>query len=334
MFCCLDYGNNNADFPGNRRGYTRTGGNALQATAAKDFPMIANETVSVTVPPNKYGGDQILVSAPSGKCISAIIPQGMVCGDEFQVDIPNDPFNTDERNQAHFPPQTQQHSQAVTPIEMPPPTAPLMEGHFSKTPIASAVLETRQDNSAFANSFRPVPPPPQGVDPNKKLVLVKVPPGCAPGSTIHVQIPGENRMVAAEVPPNVDEFHVSYEPKPQRTQQNQIPKVTGQSVPTTWHNNNMHNTYNHSQNNSVFHQPQQNSGNGLYTDTRRNEQRYQTRSQNSYHSNQHSNYHHTKENQSDGGMGILAPLLGGAAMMAGAGYMIGHHDNGGGGDQD
>mmetsp|Transcript_2567 Transcript_2567/g.6973 ORF Transcript_2567/g.6973 Transcript_2567/m.6973 type:complete len:101 (-) Transcript_2567:108-410(-) len=40
---------------------------------------------------------------------------------------------------------------------------------------------------------------------------VQVPPGTAPGTTLHVQIPnGGGKMVAAQVPPNCSEFHVQY----------------------------------------------------------------------------------------------------------------------------
>jgi hypothetical protein len=47
----------------------------------------------------------------------------------------------------------------------------------------------------------------------EKLLLVRVPPGVLPGSTLHVNIPDEpGRVIAATVPPNVSEFYVSYQP--------------------------------------------------------------------------------------------------------------------------
>lgn len=49
---------------------------------------------------------------------------------------------------------------------------------------------------------------------SSSLLLVQVPPGTQPGDIIHVQIPGEDRVIAAQVPPDVSEFHVSYEPSP------------------------------------------------------------------------------------------------------------------------
>ena len=49
--------------------------------------------------------------------------------------------------------------------------------------------------------------------PNQKLVLVYVPPELLPGTTIYVEIPGESRTVAAQVPPGVNSFHVAYTPQ-------------------------------------------------------------------------------------------------------------------------
>lgn len=49
---------------------------------------------------------------------------------------------------------------------------------------------------------------------NQKLVLVYVPRELPPGATIYVEIPGENRTVAAQVPPGVRSFHVAYTPQP------------------------------------------------------------------------------------------------------------------------
>jgi hypothetical protein len=49
--------------------------------------------------------------------------------------------------------------------------------------------------------------------PGQKLVLVRVPPGTVPGTTLHISIPDEpGRIISAVVPPNVSEFHVSYVP--------------------------------------------------------------------------------------------------------------------------
>jgi hypothetical protein len=48
---------------------------------------------------------------------------------------------------------------------------------------------------------------------HQKLIHVQVPIGMLPGSTIYVEIPGEDRTVAAQVPPGVTSFHVAYTPR-------------------------------------------------------------------------------------------------------------------------
>ena len=48
----------------------------------------------------------------------------------------------------------------------------------------------------------------------QKILLVRVPAGVQSGSTIYVEIPGENRTVAATVPEGVQSFHVCYTPRP------------------------------------------------------------------------------------------------------------------------
>jgi hypothetical protein len=47
----------------------------------------------------------------------------------------------------------------------------------------------------------------------KQLVKVKVPPNAQAGSVIHVQVPDENRIIEAQIPPNCSQFYVQYEPK-------------------------------------------------------------------------------------------------------------------------
>lgn len=68
-----------------------------------------------------------------------------------------------------------------------------------------------------ANAKTTSPPysPPAGEESEQKVLFVRVPPGMPVGSVIHVEIPGENRTVAATVPTNVSSFHVCYTPRPQ-----------------------------------------------------------------------------------------------------------------------
>ena len=76
--------------------------------------------------------------------------------------------------------------------------------NFSKNPITHAT-------NPSSTSFSPSPP---NLPPGKKLLLVHVPPGTLPGSTLNVAIPGEQgRLVQAKVPlGNVSQFHVAYTP--------------------------------------------------------------------------------------------------------------------------
>ena len=323
MFCCLDYGSYREDysgssFPGNRARFVRTGGNAL-AKAPGDS-LNGNEIVHVIVPPNKYGGDQILVQTPSGKCVLAVIPMGMSSGDTFQVDVPRDAGNgkkDDSMNLNQYP-----SSHAVTPMEVPAPSAPLMEDYEPNIPINTEISPKFSTNSVATSV----------TGGNQSTMLVKVPPGCAAGSTIHVQVPGENKLIAAKVPPNVSEFYVAYKATPQSAQKVQIQNTRGQTagfrqgiIPpsTAAHknkNNNIGSTNYGAQ--TVYNENRGISGNtGIYS------------RQNGYHVDQQRNQNQSK-NSSDNEMSILAPILGGAAMLGAAGFMIGHHQNGGGGGQE
>jgi len=64
--------------------------------------------------------------------------------------------------------------------------------------------------------------------PSTAMLLVQVPQGTQPGEIIHVRIPGEERIIAAQVPPGVTEFHVSYEPMSNST--NQISVYSSQPI--------------------------------------------------------------------------------------------------------
>jgi hypothetical protein len=48
---------------------------------------------------------------------------------------------------------------------------------------------------------------------NQKLLLVHVPPNLPAGATMQVEIPGENRTLAAIVPPGAESFHIAYTPR-------------------------------------------------------------------------------------------------------------------------
>lgn len=80
----------------------------------------------------------------------------------------------------------------------------------SPTPSTSMELvRHRSPTSTSSSSYQPAASFPRG----QKLIHVEVPPGMPAGSTLFVEIPGENRTVSAQVPPNVTSFHVAYTPQ-------------------------------------------------------------------------------------------------------------------------
>jgi len=102
-------------------------------------------------------------------------------------------------------------------------TAHGTRGPVSVSPLASPIM--RNDNMGM------------------RLIKVIVPPGTQPGSTIHVQIPGENRLVAAQVPPHCTEFHIEYDPRETPTsavmESPMAQQVMWSPGPTTTQQNNM-----------------------------------------------------------------------------------------------
>lgn len=71
-------------------------------------------------------------------------------------------------------------------------------------PLETEPMNTRQNNTN-STSLSTVS--------NQKLLLVQVPPGLPAGATMQVEIPGENRTLAAIVPPGAETFHIAYTPR-------------------------------------------------------------------------------------------------------------------------
>lgn len=66
--------------------------------------------------------------------------------------------------------------------------------------------------SHYYENYSSMQPPP--ISPTKqKLLMVHVPEGVPAGATLQVEIPGEDRTLAAQVPPGVRTFHVAYTPR-------------------------------------------------------------------------------------------------------------------------
>jgi len=293
-----------SDFPGNRN---RTNGQAGGTCDQTYYKQKKGESVSVTVPLNKYGGDEILVSSPKGKCVRAVIPHAMKPGDRFQVNIPLDEDTVSNGNvlgswnQAVTPSYAPQ--EAVRPIAYPPPSAPPMdenynrgdhfaESHHEKRNLFDSLHHsTTANNSAMAES-------------TKNLILVKVPPGVAPGTMIQVKVPGEDRLISATVPPNTSEFHVSYDPYPQNYSQTPQAHVFGQqnSVSNNGINTTGYDNYN-------------GGGSGNYNNKACG---YQKVGQNQ-----------PKKGNEDDSMALPATMgiLAGSALLGVAGVMIGSHNN-------
>jgi hypothetical protein len=268
MFCCLDFGT--TDFPANRKregNYQHT-----YAAPAADIgdPLSHHETVSVTVPYNKYGGEEISVKPPkSGKSAIVIIPHALRPGDKFLVDIPV----VSEEMIPNYEGQI---------MSVPAPSAPPKDDVNHSDTIFSTHSNTTSTDCWAAESSLPKYSSPvstpflqplhngEMTSYGKRRLLVKVPPGVAPGMTIEIKIPEENnRIMQVKVPRNAKEFYVEYEPM--------NPKFIGSTE----------------------------NGGGLDSTVR------------------------TVPTKRENGIDeAIIPIIGGAALLGTAGFLIGHHNNG------
>lgn len=179
-----------SDFPGQRR-LVKTAGNALQEAPPEwsELSLTAENTnntntppprqVAVTVPEDVFPGQTIHVNFADGGeslTLSAVVPPNVGPGSQFLVDVPP-PMQPSSQSNAGGGGAGSMNAPAA-----PPAPAPI----FEAVPIQQA--------------------------PTQRHLKVEVPPGVAPGATIVVHIPGENRTLQAVVPPNVTEFYVAYDP--------------------------------------------------------------------------------------------------------------------------
>lgn len=212
----------------------------------------SGDFVSVTVPVGVSGGETIHVLHPdqSGRVIEAVVPLGLKAGTKFFVQAPprvatnlptptasavsplaesvsgpgawhitpHAPMAVPSAPVASIGPAT---SPAVTAVPMPPPASHTLPSPSSIPPSFSGAFDDNFPaqyspmNFGGAPLLSPLASPLSHNNDNlgMRLVKVVVPPGTMPGSTIHVQVPGENRLVAAQVPPNCTEFHIQYDPR-------------------------------------------------------------------------------------------------------------------------
>lgn len=92
------------------------------------------------------------------------------------------------------------------------------------TPLAYAPKNTYVPTVATATSPTHESPGSETVEtredaetPKQKLLLVHIPSGLPEGSTVQVEVPGEDRTLTAQVPPGVQSFHVAYTPRVKST---------------------------------------------------------------------------------------------------------------------
>lgn len=303
MFCCMDFGASSSDFPGNRR---RTD---YQTCSTHD----KCETVSATVPFNKYGGEQITVSSPSGIYVNAVIPYALKPEDTFRVDIPRNggigSSNNDFGACTDLLLTTTNHDpfEEVQSIQCPSPSAPSMESVYNRE---SKFTGNQNDNVNMFDSLRhsTITKNSSIAESTKKLIIVKVPRGVAPGTMIQVKVPGEDRLINATVPPNVSEFYVDPHPKQthaQNWQANSFSSTNGAAATgyvSSSHTNDMVGSpYNR---------------NGSKENFIHNRNGYQKGDQ------------YQAKKDKDDSSGVLAPMLVGSALLGAAGIMIGKHHSG------
>ena len=287
-------------------------------------------------------------------CYAAIIPHGMNPGDTFIVEIPrnnnnnsfnmNQNLNNNNNNYNNQPPIIPSAPPKEEDISVAPPA--VQAAPVSPVPVpleATVVPDSRQDSTTSTST--------RINNSNQKLMLVQVPPGVAPGSTINVQVPGENRMISAQVPHGVTEFHVAYTPMQQNQHQQQPVTIMGQPMKNNSGNYNNYssgpygNNYNNNNGNYGYNGYNNNNGNygcnnndGNYGYNNNNYNRNNNRFGNGFgnnsgyrpNNNGYNNYNNgygNNNNSGGGGLGLVAPVLAGAALMGGAGYLIHQHHN-------
>ena len=165
---------------------------ASSSSSSVNKPMLL-----VKVPPNTAPETTLHVKIPNtDRMIAATVPHGV---SEFHVTYDVD-----------APP-----SSSATSTTTSLPSATLYPDNHMSLPTPLPVPQHTQTNAPAP--FAPVAPAPTEINnqPQRQLILVKVPPGVGPGTMLHVQVPGKDEMIAAQVPPGVTEFHVAYTPSAQ-----------------------------------------------------------------------------------------------------------------------
>jgi len=207
------------------------------------------------------GGQTLQVAAPDGsRTVSVAIPNGLTPGQSFLVTFPNSdvvmaetPDNTSQASESSHGLAQGPGGPLPTPMAAPVPVMPPVVSPLSYRPIRqtgvpfSQALDGHMWDPNPPSSRRLADPPASSNNTHnfhkdrqqRKLLLVQVPKGSVAGHTLYVQVPGENRTLAAKIPPRVSQFHVAYQPKP-----------TAQTTATTGNNHNHNSTVHHSATNN------------------------------------------------------------------------------------
>jgi hypothetical protein len=200
----------------------------------------------------------ISTARPSTAMLKVLVPPGAAPGSTIHVQVPG------EQNRilaARVPPHCSEFHVSYEPRQTTSSLAPPKD-------MVHAVGGLHAH--AHAHAVPTQHPPSSSGPPTTKLVLVRVPPGTAPGTTLHVQVPGEpGRLLSAQVPSgnNVQEFHVSYQPRPTASpygsggmQQQQQQQQQQYGASSTYQSN--QNRPQQYQNNGYQQQQQQSNNNG------------------------------------------------------------------------
>ncbi|GAX24225.1 hypothetical protein FisN_4Lh320 [Fistulifera solaris] len=177
--------------------------------------------VSVTIPPGVNENDTLTVRSPDGnETVTAIVPMGLSEGDTFLVRFPSNTSTSlpiaDGVRPERVQPESQGGNNAISSKETEPEQLNDLssdEGSLEEDEKLTTSVEEQ-----LYNEDKPL-----GC--TQKLLLVHVPEGVRPGSTIHVEIPGEFRTVAAKIPAGVTSFHVAYTPTITQKEEFQSPYI-------------------------------------------------------------------------------------------------------------
>jgi hypothetical protein len=156
----------------------------VSSNEERDAPPLPNISSSVS---------QTATSKPIGKAI-------LIQDELLTSSLVSDPIPAEASAPTEQPPPVHEPSKVQPEITLPQVSGlPL---HAQVEPAKTKPLDMEPHNTNLMTVS------------NQKLLLVHVPPGLPPGATMQVEIPGENRTLAAIVPPGAESFHIAYTPRP------------------------------------------------------------------------------------------------------------------------